>query len=59
LDPTQVKARTISRAGSFGAVRTLSSDGRVARADSSPTGRFAVVWQQRSYPYQIHAIFGP
>jgi len=27
-DPTQVKARTIATAGTFGAVRTLSSDGR-------------------------------
>jgi hypothetical protein len=58
-DATQVRSRTISRAGTFGTARTLTSDGRVTRADSSPTGRFAVVWQQRSYPYQIHAIFGP
>jgi hypothetical protein len=58
-DAAQVRARTISRAGAFGTARTLSSDGSTARADSSPTGRVAVVWQQRSYPYQIHAIFGP
>jgi hypothetical protein len=58
-DATQVRARTISRAGSWGTAKTLSSDGSVTQADSSPTGRVAVVWQQRSYPYQIHAIFGP
>jgi hypothetical protein len=58
-DPTQVKARTISTAGSFGSARTLSSDGKTPRVDASPTGRFAVVWQQRHYPYQIRAQFGP
>ena len=58
-DATQVKARTISQTGVFGAARTLSSDGRVARTDTSPTGRFAVVWQRSSYPYTIKAAFGP
>jgi hypothetical protein len=42
----------------FGAARTLSSDGRVTRTDTSPTGRFAVVWQRKSYPYTIKAAFG-
>lgn len=55
----EVHSRTISTAGSFGAAKKLSSDGRVARTDSSPTGRFAVIWQQRNYPYQIRAQFGP
>ena len=36
-----------------------SSDGRVTRTDTSPTGRFAVVWQRKSYPYTIKAAFGP
>ena len=58
-EATQVKARTISQTGVFGAVRTLSSDGRVTRADTSPTGRIAVVWQRKSYPYTIKAAFGP
>jgi hypothetical protein len=58
-EATQVKARTISQTGGFGAARTLSSDGRVARTDTSPAGRFAVVWQRRSYPYTIKAAFGP
>jgi hypothetical protein len=58
-DATQVKARTISQTGSFGTTRTLSTDGRVPRADTSPTGRFAVTWQRRSYPYTIKAAFGP
>jgi len=58
-DATQVKARTISQTGVFGAARTLSSDGRVTRTDTSPTGRFAVVWQRKSYPYTIKAAFGP
>jgi hypothetical protein len=50
---------TFTAAGLFGAARTLSSGGRVPQADSSPTGRFWVVWQQVSYSYAIHAIFGP
>jgi hypothetical protein len=58
-DATQVKARTISQTGVFGTVRTLSTDGRVTRTDTSPTGRFAVVWQRSSYPYTIKAAFGP
>ena len=58
-DATQAKARTISQSGVFGAARTLSSDGRVTRTDTSPTGRFAVVWQRKSYPYTIKAAFGP
>ena len=58
-EATQVKARTISQTGVFGAARTLSSDGRVTRTDTSPSGRFAVVWQRKSYPYTIKAAFGP
>jgi hypothetical protein len=58
-EATKVYSRTISRTGAFGAAVTLSTDGRVTRTASSPTGRFSVVWQQRSYPYQIHARFGP
>jgi hypothetical protein len=44
---------------SGGATWPLSSDSRVARTDTSPTGRFAVVWQRSSYPYTIKAAFGP
>jgi hypothetical protein len=58
-EATQVKARTISQTGVFGAARTLSTDGRVTRTDTSPTGRFVVVWQRKSYPYMIKAAFGP
>jgi hypothetical protein len=55
----QVKARTISQTGAFGAARPLSSEGRVARTDTSPTGRVAVVWQRSSNPYTVKAAFGP
>jgi hypothetical protein len=57
-DATHVYARKVSTTGVFGATVTLSTNGRVARAASSPGGRFSVVWQQASYPYQIHARFG-
>jgi hypothetical protein len=53
-----VYARKVSTTGVFGATVTLSSYGRVPRAGSSPGGRFSVVWQQATYPYQIHARFG-
>jgi hypothetical protein len=56
--PAQVYARTVSRDGTFAGAEMLSSDGAVARTDSSPGGRFSVIWQQRSYPYQIRARFG-
>jgi hypothetical protein len=47
-DPGQGPHHLPDRA--FGAAQPLSSDGRVARTDTSPTGRFAVVWQRSSYP---------
>ena len=40
------------------AAQTLASDGRVVRADSSPAGRFTVIWQQQSYPYAIRTRTG-
>jgi hypothetical protein len=57
-EATQVYARTVSRGGVFASAERLSSDGRVPRTDSSPGGRFSVIWQQKSYPYQIRARFG-
>lgn len=57
-EANQVYARTISRTGVFGAADKLSSDGRVPRTDASPGGRFSVIWQQKSYPYQIRARIG-
>ncbi len=58
-DANVVYSRTISTAGGFGGGVRLSLDGRVPRVDSSPGGRFTVVWQQKSYPYQIRARIGP
>lgn len=58
-DATKVSARRVSRSGTFGASKTLTSDGRVPQVDSSPTGRFTVVWQQETMPYQIHVTTGP
>ncbi|HEX2772503.1 MAG TPA: hypothetical protein VHN18_08755 [Micromonosporaceae bacterium] len=57
-EATQVYARTVSPDGVFASREKLSSDGRVVRTDSSPGGRFSLVWQQRSHPYQIQARFG-
>ncbi|MFC0625967.1 hypothetical protein [Kribbella deserti] len=57
-DATRVLARPISTAGGFGVTTTLSTDGRVVRTAASPGGNFAVVWQQKSYPYTIRARFG-
>ncbi|WP_328992885.1 hypothetical protein OG394_01350 [Kribbella sp. NBC_01245] len=57
-DATRVFARPISTAGAFGVTATLSTDGRVPRVDASPGGNFAVVWQQKSYPYTTRARFG-
>ncbi len=54
-----VWASTVHRDGRFGAVEQLSTDGRVVRVDSSPTGRLAVTWQRVPYPsYEIQARFG-
>jgi hypothetical protein len=52
-------ARLISRSGTFGTVRTLTSDGRVPQVDTRPTSRFTVIWQQESFPYTIKSVTGP
>ncbi|MEH1057235.1 hypothetical protein V6U89_18785 [Micromonospora sp. CPCC 206171] len=54
----EVHARTVARDGVFGAAERLSTNGRVVRVDSSPTGRFSVIWQRASHPYDIRARFG-
>ncbi|HZO64744.1 MAG TPA: hypothetical protein VFB74_07060 [Kribbellaceae bacterium] len=58
-DANVVYARTISTTGVFSGGVRLSLDGRVPRVDSSPGGRFSVIWQQKSYPYRINARIGP
>ncbi|MEV0373133.1 hypothetical protein AB0I10_25470 [Streptomyces sp. NPDC050636] len=55
----QVGARLISRSGSFGSSKTLTSDGRVPQVDARPSYRFTALWQQVSYPYSINAVAGP
>lgn len=55
----EVKARLVSRGGTFGSVRTVTSDGRVPQVSARPTARFHLVWQQQSYPYAIRGIAGP
>ncbi|MET9012900.1 hypothetical protein ABZX74_18555 [Streptomyces olivaceoviridis] len=56
---TRSSARLISRSGTFGTTKTLTSDGRVPRVDTRPTARFTVVWQQESFPYAIKSVTGP
>ncbi|CAM5275887.1 hypothetical protein GCM10010345_59260 [Streptomyces canarius] len=56
---TKSSARLISRSGTFGTAKTLTSDGRVPRVDTRPAARFRVVWQQESYPYTIRSVTGP
>ncbi|WP_236053269.1 MULTISPECIES: hypothetical protein [Streptomyces] len=56
---TRTSARLISRTGTFGATRTLTSNGRVPRVDTRPASRFTVVWQQESFPYTIRSVTGP
>jgi hypothetical protein len=57
-ESTKVYARRIAKTGAYGTTALLTTNGSVVRADSSPGGRVAVVWQQKSYPYTIHARFG-
>ncbi|OEJ48661.1 hypothetical protein AR457_02485 [Streptomyces agglomeratus] len=56
---TKSSARLISRSGTFGTTKTLTSDGRVAQVDARPTARFTVIWQQASHPYTIKSVTGP
>ncbi|GAA2891619.1 hypothetical protein GCM10011428_00100 [Streptomyces violaceus] len=56
---TKAGARLISRSGTFGTVKTLTSDGRVPQVDTRPTSRFTVIWQQESFPYTIKSVTGP
>ncbi|UXY28826.1 hypothetical protein [Streptomyces sp. HUAS TT20] len=56
---TKTSARLVSRSGTFGATKTLTSDGRVPQVDTAPSARFTVVWQQESFPYPIKSVTGP
>lgn len=56
---TRTSARTVSRSGTFGATKTLTSDGRVPQVGTAPSARFTVVWQQESFPYPIKSVTGP
>ncbi|MFJ9865235.1 hypothetical protein [Streptomyces sp. NPDC101165] len=55
---TRTSARTVSRSGTFGATKTLTSDGRVPQVGTAPSARFTVVWQQESFPYPIRSVTG-
>jgi hypothetical protein len=57
-DATKVRGARIYRRGGFGPVRTFTGDGRVPQVDSSPIGRFTIVWQQASAPYRIRDLSG-
>jgi hypothetical protein len=59
FDATKVKGTRVYQNGSFGPARTFSDDGRVPQVDTSPAGRFTIVWQQASTPYRIRALSGP
>ncbi|QEV30464.1 hypothetical protein CP976_23295 [Streptomyces coeruleorubidus] len=56
---TKAGARLISRSGTFGTVKTLTSDGRVPQVGTRPVSRFTVIWQQESFPYTIKSVTGP
>ncbi|MER6679276.1 hypothetical protein [Streptomyces olivaceoviridis] len=56
---TRSSARLISRSGTFGTTKTLTSDGRVPQVGTRPTAWFTVVWQQESFPYTIKSVTGP
>ncbi|MGW7403241.1 hypothetical protein ACWGI9_05810 [Streptomyces sp. NPDC054833] len=56
---TKVTARLISRAGTFGTSKSVTSDGRVPQVDARPTARFTATWQQASNPYTIKSVTGP
>ncbi|MGQ4388550.1 hypothetical protein [Streptomyces sp. SAS_270] len=56
---TKAGARLISRGGTFGTTKTLTSDGKVPQVDTRPTSRFTVIWQQESFPYTIKSVTGP
>jgi hypothetical protein len=58
-EPNEVGARLVSPSGAFGGPVTITSNGRVPRADARPDGRFTVVSQQASRPYSIEATTGP
>ncbi|GIJ44103.1 hypothetical protein Val02_09890 [Virgisporangium aliadipatigenens] len=53
-----VSASTVGRDGTFAPVEQLSAEGKTARVDVGPTGRFSVIWQCGPYPYTIQARFG-
>ncbi|WP_225320622.1 hypothetical protein [Streptomyces luteolifulvus] len=56
---TKTSARVITRSGTFGTTKTLTSDGRVPQVDTRPTARFTLIWQRASHPYTIKSIAGP
>jgi len=57
--PNKLYGRKISRSGGFGPKILVSSDGRFARAASTPQGQLSVIWQQGSASWPIQARFGP
>ncbi|MEV3853955.1 hypothetical protein AB0J38_06465 [Streptomyces sp. NPDC050095] len=56
---TQVSAKLVSRTGTFGTAKVLTSDGRVPQVAARPAALFTVDWQQESYPYTIKSVQGP
>jgi hypothetical protein len=56
---TKSSARLVSRSGTFGTTKTLTSDGRVPQVDARPSSRFTVIWQQATHPGTIKSVAGP
>jgi hypothetical protein len=44
--------------GAFNGQLTLTSNGEMADAAVSPTGKLAVIWEQSSIPWPVQARFG-
>ncbi|MEU6682936.1 hypothetical protein [Streptomyces sp. NPDC046832] len=56
---TKSSTRLISRSGTFGTSKTLTSDGRVPQVDARPSAVFTVIRQQESFPHAIRSVTGP
>jgi hypothetical protein len=56
---TKSSARLVSRSGTFGTTKTLTSDGRVPQVDARPSSRFTMIWQRATHPGTIKSVTGP
>jgi len=58
--PTTLYSRGVAvTSGAFSDLMTLSPNGETPDAAVSPTGRFAVVWEQSTIPWPVQARFSP